>query len=242
MAPRRSGCAARGPPSWWMSSTCVKTRRISIRLMVILFSNYYTNSDSARHSCGRGRLAARARGSPLTALTCQERGKHLPVPLQRARHRQAALKCLACTRSAGRGGTSTVTRNGGPGRCCRAPRRRAGAQSVSAGDPRRPRSQSPVAAASAPAASAASTVTLSAMPSDRLRPRQPLVATPRTGSRRCRVRICRIHVDRGGAYFTRIQCARGRHTRPTPCRSAGHQVQGDVAAVVDPGAFDARAL
>src|SRR6218665_1389266 len=38
-----------------------------------------------------------------------------------------------------------------------------------------------VAAASASAAVRASTVTLSAMPSDWLRPRQPLVATPRTG-------------------------------------------------------------
>ena len=38
-----------------------------------------------------------------------------------------------------------------------------------------------VAATSAEAASAASTVTESAMPKDRLRPRQPLVAMPRTG-------------------------------------------------------------
>ena len=39
-----------------------------------------------------------------------------------------------------------------------------------------------VAAASAWVAVAASTVTASAMPSEWLRPRQPLVATPRTGS------------------------------------------------------------
>jgi hypothetical protein len=42
-----------------------------------------------------------------------------------------------------------------------------------------------VAAASACAAVAASTVTLSAMPSEKLRPRQPLVATPRTGWSAC---------------------------------------------------------
>ena len=39
-----------------------------------------------------------------------------------------------------------------------------------------------VAAASATAAEEASTVTASAMPSEKLRPRQPEVATPRTGS------------------------------------------------------------
>jgi hypothetical protein len=39
-----------------------------------------------------------------------------------------------------------------------------------------------VAAASATAAEAASTVTASAMPSEKLRPRQPEVATPRTRS------------------------------------------------------------
>ena len=44
-----------------------------------------------------------------------------------------------------------------------------------------------VAAASAAAAPSASTVTASAIPREKLRPRHPLVATPRTGSEACKV-------------------------------------------------------
>ena len=81
---------------------------------------------------------------------------------------------------------------------------------------------------------AASTVTLSAMPSERLRPRQPLVATPRTGMSACTSKSA------SGASVARLargtsKRARSAH-RPDAHRRAGRQVQRDVAAVVDPGA------
>ncbi len=61
-----------------------------------------------------------------------------------------------------------------------------------------------VAAASAIAALSASTVTLSAMPSEKLRPRQPEVAMPRTGDEA---------VDAEAAV--ELPAARGSVTRPT---------------------------
>ena len=68
---------------------------------------------------------------------------------------------------------------------------------------------------------AASTVTASAMPSEKLRPRQPLVAMPRTGS---------------AARITR------RSAKPWPVpaiaardRGPARKMDGDVAAVVDIG-------
>ena len=85
-----------------------------------------------------------------------------------------------------------------------------------------------VAAASARAADAARTVTASAMPSEKLRPRQPDVATPRTRSRRA---------DRCAAEQARPVRAIDHADRE---RFAGTKMKRDVAAVIDIGAGEPR--
>lgn len=88
-----------------------------------------------------------------------------------------------------------------------------------------------LAAASAPEAVRDGTVTLSAMPSEKLRPRQPLVAAPRTGMA---LEDFKLSV---GADAT--QNLVGIEVFKVGIQAntqglAGRQVQGNVAAVVDP--------
>ena len=86
-----------------------------------------------------------------------------------------------------------------------------------------------VAAASAAAASAASTVTASAMPSEKLRPRRPLVAMPADGILGPDRRL----PQQGGPL--------GHRNEPDVEGLARRQEQRDVAAVVHVGAAQATA-
>ncbi len=156
-----------------------------------------------------------------------------------ARRRQAALQRLARQRR--RQQRHPRWSPGSPqGRCRRAAGSPGGARCAASSTSTA--LATTVAAASAIAAVAASTVTLSAMPSEWLRPRQPLVATPRTGSS---ARTVEVAV---GAAAVRRRAAQRRGVeggevgdQPDACRFARRQVQRDVAAVVDPGPAHAGA-
>jgi len=85
-----------------------------------------------------------------------------------------------------------------------------------------------VAAASACDAVFASTVTASAMPSEKLRPWRPEVATPRMGSSASTVMVC-------------IRpCRSGRSIEPTANRSPAVRCSAMSPPVVDVGAIEPR--
>src|SRR6218665_3140208 len=234
MAPRTSGISARDPNSWWMCSTWVKTRRISIMKKNLAFryanteptasgsamSSDFEHKGSTRRHCP-WQTSRTAHTSPLFCsarahppppplpLANEQNGPHEPPFLQRAGARRARIECMVHLRGRQRrhvdgdegvagvavvlagaggqaldGGVGHVDGVGDSGGGGISPRR-GGGRGGRGGRARATVLAITVAAASACAAVAANTVTLSAMPSEKLRPRQPLVATPRTGWSAC---------------------------------------------------------
>ena len=172
-AARRSGVDETGPPSWKISSTAV---------------NLLANLDlrHERDSCFLGRamdLSIPSANSTTASLSAAD--AVLPsVSSPRARSELGDDSAPAVERGRdlalrGKSPTSCVTRRSP--RSLSGARLRAGTRTMSGCPGRSTALAMMVAAASAIAARSASTVTASAMPSEKLRPRQPLVAIPRTG-------------------------------------------------------------
>src|SRR6218665_1466242 len=119
MAPRTSGISARDPNSWWMCSTWVKTRRISIMKKNLAFryanteptasgsamSSDFEHKGSTRRHCP-WQTSRTAHTSPLFCsarahppppplpLANEQNGPHEPPFLQRAGARRARIECM----------------------------------------------------------------------------------------------------------------------------------------------------